>query len=41
MINWTILKREWFRNTKEDLLAGAVVGLALIPERSPFHHCWG
>ncbi|MBD2654975.1 SulP family inorganic anion transporter [Synechocystis sp. FACHB-383] len=36
MINWTILKREWFRNTKEDLLAGAVVGLALIPEAIAF-----
>ncbi|QQE67089.1 sodium-independent anion transporter [Leptolyngbya sp. BL0902] len=30
------LKREWFFNTQADILAGAVVGLALIPEAIAF-----
>lgn len=30
------LKREWWSNPKADLLAGAVVGLALIPEAIAF-----
>ncbi|TVQ43522.1 MAG: SulP family inorganic anion transporter [Gloeocapsa sp. DLM2.Bin57] len=30
------LKREWFFNPKADILAGAVVGLALIPEAIAF-----
>lgn len=30
------LKREWFLNPKADILAGAVVGLALIPEAIAF-----
>ena len=36
MINWTILKRQWLVNPKEDIPAGAVVGLALIPEAIAF-----
>ncbi|MGY6530619.1 MAG: SulP family inorganic anion transporter [Cyanobacterium sp.] len=36
MINTFNLQREWFSNVKEDLLAGAVVGLALIPEAIAF-----
>ncbi|MBE9221321.1 SulP family inorganic anion transporter [Cyanobacterium stanieri LEGE 03274] len=36
MINTFTLQREWFSNVKEDLLAGAVVGLALIPEAIAF-----
>lgn len=35
-INSTTLKREWFFNVKADILAGAVVGLALIPEAIAF-----
>jgi len=35
-INSTTLKREWFFNIKADILAGAVVGLALIPEAIAF-----
>ena len=35
-MNTKILRREWFANTKQDLLAGAVVGLALIPEAIAF-----
>lgn len=31
-----ILKREWFSNVRADILAGAVVGLALIPEAIAF-----
>ena len=30
------LKREWFSNARADILAGAVVGLALIPEAIAF-----
>ena len=30
------LRREWFSNPKSDILAGAVVGLALIPEAIAF-----
>lgn len=36
MLNTVTLKREWFSNVKADLLAGAVVGLALIPEAIAF-----
>ena len=36
MLNLNTLKRQWFFNTKQDLLAGAVVGLALIPEAIAF-----
>ncbi len=32
----TILRREWFFNTRQDIMAGAVVGLALIPEAIAF-----
>jgi SulP family sulfate permease len=35
-LNVQTLKREWFSNTKQDLMAGAVVGLALIPEAIAF-----
>ena len=35
-MNLKKLQREWFFNTKQDLLAGAVVGLALIPEAIAF-----
>lgn len=35
-LNFTSLKREWFSNVKADVLAGAVVGLALIPEAIAF-----
>ncbi|MCC0178718.1 SulP family inorganic anion transporter [Waterburya agarophytonicola K14] len=35
-MNFNTLKRQWFFNTKQDLLAGAVVGLALIPEAIAF-----
>jgi SulP family sulfate permease len=35
-LNWTNWKREWFFNTRQDILAGAVVGLALIPEAIAF-----
>jgi SulP family sulfate permease len=35
-LNGTILKREWFFNTQRDIMAGAVVGLALIPEAIAF-----
>lgn len=35
-MNLTTFKREWFFNTKQDILAGAVVGLALIPEAIAF-----
>ncbi len=35
-MNGTILKREWFFNTQRDIMAGAVVGLALIPEAIAF-----
>ncbi|MBV5259711.1 SulP family inorganic anion transporter [Synechococcus moorigangaii CMS01] len=34
--NLNALKREWFSNVRADLLAGAVVGLALIPEAIAF-----
>ncbi len=30
------IRRDWFFNTKNDILAGAVVGLALIPEAIAF-----
>ncbi len=30
------LRREWLANPKADILAGAVVGLALIPEAIAF-----
>jgi SulP family sulfate permease len=36
MLNTVTLKREWFSNVKADILAGAVVGLALIPEAIAF-----
>ncbi|MCJ8280185.1 MAG: SulP family inorganic anion transporter [Rivularia sp. ALOHA_DT_140] len=35
-MNLTNWKREWFFNTRQDILAGAVVGLALIPEAIAF-----
>jgi len=35
-LNLKKIQREWFFNTKQDLLAGAVVGLALIPEAIAF-----
>ena len=35
-MNLKTLKRQWFFNIKQDLLAGAVVGLALIPEAIAF-----
>jgi SulP family sulfate permease len=35
-LNLNTLKRQWFFNIKQDLLAGAVVGLALIPEAIAF-----
>ncbi|MBW4593164.1 MAG: SulP family inorganic anion transporter [Brasilonema angustatum HA4187-MV1] len=35
-MNTTVLKREWFSNTKGDILAGTVVALALIPEAIAF-----
>lgn len=35
-MNLNTFKRQWFFNTKQDLLAGAVVGLALIPEAIAF-----
>ncbi|MEO0688147.1 MAG: SulP family inorganic anion transporter, partial [Cyanobacteria bacterium J06649_11] len=35
-LNLTNWKREWFFNTRQDILAGAVVGLALIPEAIAF-----
>ncbi|MEM6614063.1 MAG: SulP family inorganic anion transporter [Cyanobacteria bacterium P01_C01_bin.72] len=35
-MNLKSIQREWFFNTKQDLLAGAVVGLALIPEAIAF-----
>lgn len=35
-MNIQAIKREWFSNVKADILAGAVVGLALIPEAIAF-----
>ena len=35
-MNLTTWKREWFFNIRQDILAGAVVGLALIPEAIAF-----
>ncbi len=35
-LNLKILKREWFANPRQDIMAGAVVGLALIPEAIAF-----
>ncbi len=35
-MNWKTWKREWFFNPRQDILAGAVVGLALIPEAIAF-----
>lgn len=35
-MNLKFFQREWFFNTRQDLLAGAVVGLALIPEAIAF-----
>ncbi|MBE9029109.1 SulP family inorganic anion transporter [filamentous cyanobacterium LEGE 11480] len=35
-MNFTGIKREWFSNVQADILAGAVVGLALIPEAISF-----
>ena len=35
-LNATVLRREWFFNTRRDIMAGAVVGLALIPEAISF-----
>lgn len=35
-LNLRTLKREWWANPKADILAGAVVGLALIPEAIAF-----
>jgi SulP family sulfate permease len=35
-LNIETLKREWFSNVRADVLAGAVVGLALIPEAIAF-----
>uniref|UniRef100_UPI00396A7D1A SulP family inorganic anion transporter n=1 Tax=Limnoraphis robusta TaxID=1118279 RepID=UPI00396A7D1A len=36
LLNRSALKREWFSNVRADILAGAVVGLALIPEAIAF-----
>ena len=36
MINTVTLQREWFSNVKGDILAGVLVGLALIPEAIAF-----
>lgn len=35
-MNVTTLRQEWFSNTQKDLVAGAVVALALIPEAIAF-----
>lgn len=35
-MNAAILRREWFSNTRKDIVAGAVVALALIPEAIAF-----
>ena len=35
-LNLRALKREWLLNPKADILSGAVVGLALIPEAIAF-----
>jgi len=35
-LNITTLRQEWFSNTQKDLVAGAVVALALIPEAIAF-----
>lgn len=35
-LSWRSLKREWLINPKADILSGAVVGLALIPEAIAF-----
>ncbi|MCW6036106.1 SulP family inorganic anion transporter [Spirulina subsalsa FACHB-351] len=35
-MNINTIKREWFSNVQADILAGAVVGLALIPEAIAF-----
>jgi SulP family sulfate permease len=35
-LSWRSLKREWLTNPKADILSGAVVGLALIPEAIAF-----
>lgn len=35
-MNVTTLRREWFSNPKKDIVAGAVVALALIPEAIAF-----
>lgn len=35
-MNITTLKREWFSNTQKDIVSGAVVALALIPEAIAF-----
>lgn len=35
-LNIKTIKREWFSNVKADILAGMVVGLALIPEAIAF-----
>ncbi len=35
-MNTQALKREWFSNVRADILAGVVVGLALIPEAIAF-----
>ncbi|RMG09197.1 MAG: SulP family inorganic anion transporter [Cyanobacteria bacterium J055] len=35
-MNTAILRREWFFNTRKDILAGMVVALALIPEAIAF-----
>lgn len=35
-LNSRRLRQEWFSNVRADLLAGAVVGLALIPEAIAF-----
>ena len=35
-MNLKFFQRKWFFNTRQDLLAGAVVGLALIPEAIAF-----
>lgn len=35
-MNTAILRREWFFNTRKDILAGTVVALALIPEAIAF-----
>lgn len=41
-MNFSTLRQDWLSNIKNDLLAGLVVALALIPEAIAFStHCRG